>query len=533
MSRLVVSSLNLVRRKSVSVLALIAIASPGNAQSVRPDSSLNKPDFSNARKLIQDRMITESIPSFSVAVARKGEILWEESFGLADREQRVPATKDTLYYLASVTKSITATSIMVLNERKQLDIDRPINEYLGAARLSSPRWNVKGATVRRVATHTAGLTTFVQNRFGVPANFQFSQDQIIRRYGVVFFPPGDHFDYSNLGYGILGEVVGRVSGKGYEAFLRDEIFRPLGMTHATLGQTPAVEKLAAKRYSSDFGHRPGAASGTPGASTVYCSAHDLLQFGMFHLKAHLPNQKAILSDVTIDLMQNATVEVGDGGRYGLGWWVKENLYGYRSVLGQGGTNDASASLQLIPTEGIVVVALANTGTTLPGDVIHEVLSTLLPPYREKRVADLNKTPKQPQTATVPPNSMVGNWKGFIRTYRGNLPLGLSISSLGEVQATLESQPVTTFKNPRFENERLTGITAGALNTDEDTGPDPYDLDFELYLRGNELNGAVTTRPQPGAKQFTRLPFWVELQKLKTKAAKVQVKRRTLHARRTL
>jgi hypothetical protein len=259
-----------------------------------------------------------------------------------------------------------------------------------------------------------------------------------------------------------------------------------------------------------------------------------LQFGMFHLKAHLPNQKAILSDAGIDLMQNATVEVGDGGRYGLGWWVKENLYGYRSVLGQGGTNDASASLQLIPTEGIVVVALANTGTTLPGDVIHEVLSTLLPTYREKRAEDLGKTPKQPQPPAAPSNSMVGNWKGFIRTYRGNLPLALSISPLGEVQATLGSQPATAFKNPRFENERLTGITAGALNTDDDTGPDPYDLDFELYLRGHELNGAVTTRPQAGAKHFTRLPFWVELQKVKTKAAaKVQVKSRTFQERRAL
>jgi CubicO group peptidase (beta-lactamase class C family) len=374
----------------------------------------------------------------------------------------------------------------------------------------------------------------VQNRFGVPVNFRFSQNQIIRRYGVVFWPPGDHFDYSNLGYGILGEVVGRVSGKRYEAFLRDEIFRPLGMTHAALDVPPALEKLAAKRYSSEFGHRPRAASATPGASTVYCSAHDLLKFGMFHLKAHRPDQRAILSDVTIDHMQNATVEVGDGGRYGFGWWVKENLYGYRSVLGQGGTNDASASLQLIPTEGLVVVALANTGTTLPGDVIHEVLSTLLPSYREKRAEALGKEQKQPPAATVPSKSMVGNWTGFIRTYRGKLPLALLISPLGDVQGTLGSQPATPLKNQRFEKERLTGIMGGELSTAEDTGSDPYDLDFELYLRGHELNGAVTTRPQPGAKHFTRLPFWVELQKLKTRsAAKVEVIRRTLRERGSL
>jgi CubicO group peptidase (beta-lactamase class C family) len=140
--------------------------------------------------------------------------------------------------------------------------------------------------VRRVANHTAGLTTFVQNRFGAPKNFSFPQDRIIQRYGIVFWPPGDHFDYSNLGYGILGEVVSRVSGKSYGAFIRDEIFRPLGMNDASIGIPVANEKHAAKRYDSEFGFRPGAVSASPGASTAYCSADDLIKFGMFHLKFH-------------------------------------------------------------------------------------------------------------------------------------------------------------------------------------------------------------------------------------------------------
>ena len=492
-------------------LILMPVASPLNAQSPPPKIAQPEPDFSTARKLIRDRMAVESMPSFSVAVAQRGKILWLESFGWSDRENKVPATPHTPYYLASVTKTITATAIMLLYERRQLNIDSPINTYLRSARLTSPLWKVDEATVRRVATHTGGLTTFVQNRFGAPRNFSFPQDRIIQRYGIVFWPPGDHFDYSNLGYGILGEVVGRVSGKSYGAFLRDEIFRPLEMSDSSLEVPYANEKNAARRYDSMFGPRSGVVSGTPGASTAYSSAEDLLKFGIFHLKSHRPRQKRVLADKTIDEMQNATVAVGDGGRYGIGWWIKEDLYGYRGALAQGGTNDGSASLQLIPSEGIVVVALANTGTTLPGDFIHEVLSILLPTYRERRAKDLLRTAQQSPKPTPAP-AMVGNWSGLIRTFNGDVPLSLYISESGDVKAHLGNEAPTSVSNVSFDKESLFGRISGKLPIEEDAGLDPYDFDFELYLRGSALNGSVTTRPHPGAKNFTRLPFWVEFKK---------------------
>ena len=107
---------------------------------------------------------------------------------------------------------------------------------------------------------------------------------------------------------------------------------------------------------------------------------------------------------------------------------------------------------------------------------------------------------------------VGKWTGVVKTYRGDIPLTFTITEAGEVQASLESQLRTLLNGARFEKESLTGLMSGDLGTDEDTGSDRYDLEFELYLRGRALNGAVTTRPRPGARNFTRLPYWVELKK---------------------
>jgi CubicO group peptidase (beta-lactamase class C family) len=471
------------------VVTLLSLASSLAAQPQGAATATTAPDFSQARRFIQNHLVEGSIPSISVAVARRGEILWEEGFGWADRENRVPATEHTLYYTASIEKSFTLTAVMILNERKQLDLDLPVNEYLGAAKLTSPVWNPAEATVRRVGNHTAGLTTF-NPRNHLPA------DETIRRYGVIFWPPGDHFDYSNLGPRILEEVVTRVSGKSYSGFLQTEVLWPLGMTRASVGIGPGLEKYAAQRYSSGGGLRPPVNGG------VYLSAHDLLRFGMFFLKANLRDQKPILSDAAIEAMFASPVSTGDG-KYSLSWWIDEDLYGYRSVVAMGGTDCEQARLRLIPSEGIAVAALSNTGST-SSNVVHEILSALLPPYRERRAKAVEHKETRSVEKTPPPEALVGNWRGIIRTHREDIPLTFSIAGSGDVHAKLGSQLATLLNDARFDRMELRGRMSGDLSVEEDTGPDPYHLDFYLNLRNGALNGAAVTGPR------AQLPFWVEL-----------------------
>lgn len=458
-------------------------------------------------------MVDNSIPSISVAVVRRGEIIWEEGFGLADRENRIPATPQTMYYMASISKLITATSVMMLRERNKLNLDHPVNDYLGTASLTSPLWNPDQATVKRLATHTSGLTTFDRHW----SDSKVSADEMIRRYGVLVWTPGEKFDYSNLGYAILGETVARVSGKSFRDFLNREVFRPLGMRHASLGIDPRLAKYAAPRYRSGFARAPDEEPTVSGASGVYCSAHDLALLAAFHLKTRLPGQKAILSDASIDLMQKEVVPTGaSGDQYGWGWWVTKDLYGYESVLAQGGTNDASTWLRMIPSEGIAVIVLANTGDAFPPRLVHAILSELLPTYGEKRAAAEaaainNQSPSRPM-ANLPSTAFVGDWTGFIRTYRGDIPLKFSISKTGDVQARLGSEPMTPLKNARFSPKTLGGRMPGNLGATEDTGADPYDLQFSLNFQEGKLYGAVTTQPRPEARQFTRLSYWVELKR---------------------
>jgi len=102
------------------------------------------------------------VPGLAVALSRDGKIVYERGFGWADRERRLRATARTPFALASVSKSITAMAIMQLFERGRLNLDAPVNDYLGSAKVHSPHWNPAESTVRRVMSRTGGLTTFTR-----------------------------------------------------------------------------------------------------------------------------------------------------------------------------------------------------------------------------------------------------------------------------------------------------------------------------------------------------------------------------------
>src|ERR1700744_3631922 len=135
-----------VRLLKVLSVPMLLIAAPTRAD-----------EFETVRAQIHEVMDFHNVPSVSVAVARNGKIIWEESFGWADLERHIHATPHTLYSLASITKPVTATALMTLVERHQVDLDKPMNDYLGTQKLVAGVGDAREATVRRVAEHTAGV----------------------------------------------------------------------------------------------------------------------------------------------------------------------------------------------------------------------------------------------------------------------------------------------------------------------------------------------------------------------------------------
>lgn len=494
----------------------------------RTDSTSPTPhyDFSPVRAYIQKTIADKQLPSVSVAVAKNGKIIWEEAFGWADREKMIPATPDTIYALASLTKPYTSTGLMELEEQHKIDLDRPINEYLGSAPLATISGDASGATVRRVLCHTSGLPIHSANLF-------VSGDQIpaiadtIRRYGVLVNPPGQYFNYSNLGYGALGYITSLVSQLDWKDYMRDKVFLPLGLLHTSVGIGPGLEAYAAARYDNEKHRLPPFAADTPGASAIWASAGDVIRFGMFQLKDHLTDQERILSDATLDLMKEpSTGGVPSAGTmlgkksYGLGWFIADDDHGYKVFSHEGTTLGTTTTLELFPAEDLAISVLINQGVVEDAlvDIVQHVAAALLPKYAAALNAGLAVPLQSPGSETELPllKELVGTWKGTVRTWQGSVPLTLTIQPDADVHVRLGNQLETllTTVPPFLKEHRLVGMFTGTMPT-----PDVKNyadrVGLTLSLRNGHLIGEALAfndqdfDPYAGKPNFT-ISSYVEL-----------------------
>jgi CubicO group peptidase (beta-lactamase class C family) len=325
-------------------------------------------------------------------------------------------------------------------------------------------------------------------------------------------PPGERFHYSNLGYAVLGGVITHVSGKSFPEFLAADVFSPLGMDDASVlgqeiaGRLHAPISARAIRYEADGQRLPEYTTAHPPASDICASAHDLARFGLFHLEGHLADQKPILSDKTIEEMQRCTVPMGKEA-YGLGWHIRKDAKGRRQVLHGGASAGVDAQFTLIPEEKLCVVALANMSRRVPGAVTEHVTNTILAKILGGDPEDfpIFRFNRPPEDSGLP-GPLQGKWTGIIHTHQGDQSLILWFRTSGEVDVQLAGQSKRALTEARFESKVLTGKTTGSIAA-KGAAPQPNDLEIELTLRGEVINGLVYAIGPKG-----RFGLWTTLQR---------------------
>ena len=194
----------------------------------------------------------------AVAVISDDELAWFHGHGLADVAAKAPITEDSVFRIASITKTFTAIAVMQLWEQGLVDLDAPANDYLRTFRLVPAKSNLSPATIRHLLTHTAGvgywrrLSDLLQpgigsgdraGRSGAPPLADY-----YRRGLPVEIEPGTKWAYTNHGFAALGQIVEDVSSQPLDRYLRDRIFDPLGMVHTDLIRSDRVRPQLATGY---------------------------------------------------------------------------------------------------------------------------------------------------------------------------------------------------------------------------------------------------------------------------------------------
>jgi CubicO group peptidase (beta-lactamase class C family) len=478
--------------KRVALIATVAItATKAGAQ-----TPLLKQAADSLRRLVQAGVM----PSVAFSVSGRDGPIYEGAFGFADVEHRVKASPRTAYPVASVAKSYTAIAVLRAAERGALDLRAPVNSYLGADSVAVLVGDANRLTTRTLLHMTGGIPHVV--RFYWPDEPRDARWD--RRLGhFTAFPPGEQFYYSNASLGIAGEVLAHVEKKSYSQAMVDEVFRPLGLASTRVRLQELPQKLRARAYHD----KPPRVTGftrldpEPGAG-MYTSAHDLTTLA----------RAVILRPKDGFLNAKSRAELTDFSSYPFyssGWWKDPFRSTGLSLLADGAAFGHSASMKVLPAEGLAVAVIVNGGVD---DGFTLGLCDLL-----LRAAGF--TPPAPLSHEIPAEFVdrpvakeagwAGNWVGVVRAPSGELPIRIIIDSTG-MQAAVGSADLQRVQG-MISNGILEGRIPGELHR-ADVGGQAHTLGVRLRRAGDAITGYVAAQAKLTDRPFVVLPFYVSLKR---------------------
>jgi serine beta-lactamase-like protein LACTB, mitochondrial len=365
----------------VRLLAFLLAASCAVAQT----GKLSAEKQAKIQSTISNFIAASKAPGISAAVVQDGEFVWTAGFGMADLENSVPSTSQTLYRLGSISKSITATAAMELWEHGKLDLDSPVQKYCPA--FPQKPWPI---TTRELLGHLAGIryyhvpeTPYSESQSdpevgntrhfenGIEAGLKFFADD------PLVAQPGTHFSYSTQGYTLVGCAIEGASGEKYADYVREHILVPAGMLQTRPDDRFAIIPLRTRFYSKD---KSGAVVNAEFLDSSYklpgggwlSSAPDMARFEVAILTDHLTKR------ATRDIMWTPQIPSDGLGRmvYGLGWQggTTEGVVD----VGHGGSQQGASAMMLIAPEARAgVVVLINSDAAGASELAPQLLEIVL------------------------------------------------------------------------------------------------------------------------------------------------------------
>lgn len=339
------------------------------------------------RSIIPEILKKENdLPGLSVALVDQKGAVWTEGFGYTDKTQIRPVDASTIFSIQSMSKTFTATGIMMAAQAGLLDLDAPIKTYLPDFRIQT-RFDEKPLekiTLKHLLSHKAGFTheAPVGNNYethspSLEAHVQSISDTWLR------YPVGTRYSYSNLGMDLTGYILQAVSGKPFEAYMEENLFVPLGMRNSSFDvEVVRQNKNRAVGHSRPYEKVPLAIPMIP-AGSVYSSAEDMAKFIQFHLNKGKFNNKSLLKPDFIDEMYTISFpHKGQKAGYALGiakGFIYLNEKELLSLEHGGGGFGFLSIMRWFPEIGFGIVILTNSvnHNNVHGNLANQIIDKII------------------------------------------------------------------------------------------------------------------------------------------------------------
>lgn len=357
-----VELLNKYKSTCFSIVFIVVFIVVFGFQSAAQSSIVNKREAAIIDSLMKTFMTNNMVPGASIAIVKNEKIVWKKGYGMADLEKFVPATPSTIYRLASVSKPITAVAVMQLVEQGKIALDSPIQKYV-------PAFPIKKypITIRELLSHMTGIRHYQGDEFNSTRPYKsltealdiFKNDSLLQK-------PGENQIYSTYGYTLLGVMIEAASGKTFMDYLKENIFKPAGMTHTS--EDDALKIIANRSAPYDTIRK-----GEVGNSVFVNSSYKIPGGGLISdvedmSRFMIAIQQGKLVKPSTWKQMITEVKTNSGGKtfYGFGWILGfppvKDLPDLPSAVWHGGVQQGSTTAILMLTnKNIGVVILSNLG----------------------------------------------------------------------------------------------------------------------------------------------------------------------------
>jgi CubicO group peptidase (beta-lactamase class C family) len=329
-----------------------------------------------------DRLLHRyAVPGAAISIIENGEVRWKGTFGYADLEQREAVSEQTVFQVASISKSVAALGAMQLVEDGQIDLFSPAESYLSRWQLPESEFDTDEVTIQRLLSHTAGLTLGGYPGYE-PDKPLPTLEQSLSGTGVttppvaLFQQPGTTFSYSGGGYTLLELIIEEVTGLSFTNYMDSQVLAALEMDNSSFEWQPRLRPDTAKAYDENLNPLPNYLFTEKAAAGLYSTIGDLSNFVIAEYDSYHGNARGMLSQQTMTTLYEPIADVVGLSAFvyqhtGLGHFINFTPDGTRLVIHDGGNEGWHTNFTLVPEtgNGIVILTNGNNGTYLISDVL--------------------------------------------------------------------------------------------------------------------------------------------------------------------
>ncbi len=338
-------------------------------------------------KFITERMEEWEVPGLAISIVQDGRLVFSKGFGFRNVEKTLPVTPETLFAIGSCTKAFTAVTMGILVDEGTLEWDKPLREYL-------PTFNLKD----KFATERMTPRDLVCHRSGLPRhdamwyNSSATRKELFER--LQYLEPSKDFrttyQYQNLMFMTAGYLVGQIAGTSWESFVRDRIFKPLGMTGSnfSVNDSQNTQDFALPYMKKDdkvieIPFRNIDSIGPAGS--INSNVTEMANWLLFNLSEGKPGDQQVISESSLkeihspQMISSKSYQYDESfySMYGMGWGIS-SYRGHLILRHGGGIDGFTAQVALMPKDNIGMVILTNlSGTPLPSIIVYNVADRLL------------------------------------------------------------------------------------------------------------------------------------------------------------